>query len=144
MSLMKPLVYMLKITALTSALIAAPVLAEPSNAQQSAASRVKPVGETCMEGQPCAAPVVAVAAGPRTGEQVYTAKCSLCHGTGALGSPKVGDAAAWAPRLAARKLEGLVEHAINGFNSMPPKGTCADCSDDEIKSAVKHMVDRSK
>jgi cytochrome c5 len=41
-------------------------------------------------------------------------------------------------------MEGLFEHAIKGFNSMPPKGTCADCSDDEIKGAVKYMVDKSK
>ena len=108
------------------------------------AARIKPVGTSCMEGQPCAAAVVAASSGARTGEELYTAKCSLCHGTGALGSPKFGDASAWGPRVAERKLEGLYEHAIKGFNSMPPKGTCADCTDDEVKGAVKYMVDKSK
>lgn len=106
--------------------------------------RIKPVGSTCMEGQPCAAAVAAVSSGSRTPEEVYTAKCSLCHGAGVLGAPKFGDASAWKTRLAERKIEGLVANAIKGFNSMPPKGTCADCSDDEIKGAVKYMLDKAK
>ncbi len=108
------------------------------------ADRIKPVGQSCMEGQPCAAAVVAASSGVRTGEEVYTAKCSVCHAAGVLGAPKFGDASAWGPRLAERKLDGLNEHAIKGFNSMPAKGTCADCSDDEIKGAVKYMVDKAK
>jgi cytochrome c5 len=60
-----------------------------------------------------------------------------------LGSPKFGSAADWAPR-AAKGLDTLYTHALGGFNSMPPKGTCAACSDDEIKAAVKYMVENSK
>jgi cytochrome c5 len=113
-------------------------------ASEELAVRIKPVGTSCMEGQPCAAAVVAASSGTRTGEELYTAKCSLCHGAGVLGAPKIGDASAWGPRVAARKMEGLLDHAIKGFNSMPARGTCADCSDDEIKGAVKYMVDNSK
>ena len=36
-------------------------------------------------------------------------------------------------------LDGLLAKAISGINAMPPKGTCADCSDDELKAAIKHM-----
>ena len=35
---------------------------------------------------------------PKTGEQAYQAQCAACHAAGALGAPKFGDAAAWAPR----------------------------------------------
>ncbi len=38
----------------------------------------------------------------------------------------------------------LVKHAIEGFNAMPPKGMCMDCSDDEIKAAVEYMVEQSQ
>ena len=131
-------------TAFCSFVVVVGALASSASAEDSVAERIKPVGKTCMEGQPCAAAIVAVASGPRTGEQVYTAKCSLCHGAGVLNAPKLGDASAWGPRVAERKLEGLYEHAIKGFNSMPPKGTCTDCSDDEIKVAVKYMVDKAK
>lgn len=106
--------------------------------------RIKPVGSTCMEGQPCAAAVVAKASGPRTPEEIFNGKCTMCHGTGLMGAPKFGDAAAWGPRVADRKLEGLYTNAIKGFNAMPPKGTCGDCSDDEIKSTVKYIVDKAK
>lgn len=116
-----------------------------SGASTTLEERLKPVGETCMAGDPCAAAVAAAGGGePRSGEVVYNTKCSACHATGAAGAPKYGDAAAWAPRLEERGIEGLYTHAIDGFNGMPAKGLCMDCSDDEIKVAVDYMVDHSK
>lgn len=113
-------------------------------AVESAADRTKPVGEICMAGDPCAAAVVASSGEPRNGEQVYSTKCFTCHATGAAGAPKTGDAAIWSTRLAAHGKDGLYEHAIKGFNAMPAKGLCMDCSDDEIKHAVDYMLDHSK
>ncbi|AFU99549.1 cellulose binding, type IV [Simiduia agarivorans SA1 = DSM 21679] len=109
--------------------------------QQDIADRIKPAGKSCLVGEECAAAPVAVASsdGPRSGEQVYTTKCFSCHATGAAGAPKLGDAAAWAPRIA-QGAETLYTHAIGGLNGMPAKGLCMDCSDDEIKAAVDHMV----
>lgn len=117
-----------------------------SAATETPADRTKPVGQVCMAGDACAAAVVASAAAgePRSGEQVYSTKCFTCHATGAAGAPKVGDASAWAPRLEARGVDGLYDHAIHGFNAMPAKGLCMDCSDDEIKHAVDHMLANSK
>ncbi len=109
-------------------------------------ARIKPVGEVCLQGDPCAsatAPVVAASAEPRSGKEVYDTKCSACHATGAAGAPKLGDAAAWADRIAQGN-DALYDHAINGFKGMPAKGLCMDCSDDEIKNAVNYMADNSK
>lgn len=36
-------------------------------------------------------------------------------------------------------LDGILAKAITGINAMPPKGTCADCSDEELKGAIKKM-----
>lgn len=106
--------------------------------------RIKPVGGLCMAGDECAAAVAApVASGPRSGEDVYKTKCATCHATGAANAPKLGDAAGWAPRVA-KGLDTLYGNAINGFNGMPAKGLCFDCSDDEIKAAVDYMVEGSK
>ncbi|ARU58871.1 cytochrome C5 [Oleiphilus messinensis] len=108
--------------------------------------RIKPVGEVCVQGDPCAdaAPVAAAASsGPRSGEEVYNTKCAACHSTGAAGAPVSGNAAQWAPRIE-QGLETLVSHAINGFNAMPARGTCMDCSDEEVGAAVEFMVDASK
>nr|WP_312477354.1 c-type cytochrome [Achromobacter ruhlandii] len=79
----------------------------------------------------------------RTGDAIYTASCSACHGTGAAGAPKLGDKAAWQLRLSQGQAT-LYEHAIKGLRAMPARGACTDCSDDELKAAVDYLVDKSK
>lgn len=112
-----------------------------TNAQ--VAKRIAPAGSLCMSGEDCAAaPVAAAPAEPRSGEEVYTTKCSTCHATGAAGAPKYGTGD-WAPR-AAKGIDTLYTSAISGFKGMPAKGMCFDCSDDEIKAAVNYMLDGSK
>ena len=100
--------------------------------------RIKPVGEIYLAG--AVAEVAAAPTGPKSGADVYQASCFACHGTGAMGAPKKGDAAAWASRKA-QGMDVLMEHAIKGFNAMPPKGTCMACSDDEIKAAIEFMLE---
>ena len=79
----------------------------------------------------------------RSGEAVFHGTCVACHGSGAAGAPKLGDKAAWAPRIA-QGTDVLVEHALHGFKAMPAKGACVDCSDAEIKAAVDYMVATDK
>ncbi len=115
-----------------------------ANSEDDVKARTAPVGSTCMSGDECAAaPAPAAAAGPKSGKDVYSGFCTTCHGAGLMGAPKFGAAADWAPRVAKGK-ETLYTHALQGFNAMPPKGMCATCTDDEIKSAVDHMLDNSK
>jgi cytochrome c5 len=99
-------------------------------------ARIAPVGSVYLAG---AATEAAKPAGPRTGDQVYNTTCIACHGSGALGAPKKGTAD-WKPRLE-QGLEVLHKHALEGIRSMPPRGTCADCSDDEILAAIKFMTE---
>jgi cytochrome c5 len=109
--------------------------------------QVKIAGEAGAQEETAAEPVVAAseeaAAGPRTGEQVYQTYCISCHGTGAAGAPKVGDAAAWAPRIATG-IDTLLAKATSGLNAMPPKGLCMDCSEDELKGAIEYMISKSQ
>ncbi len=93
-----------------------------------------------------AAPAAATAAAPksaRTAQSIYQGTCFACHGTGAAGAPKMGDAAAWAPRVALG-IDALLASAKTGKNAMPPKGMCMDCSDDELKATIEHMINNSK
>ena len=116
------------------------------DSDESIVERISPVGSLCIEGETCKAPVakaVAAPTGPRSGEDVYASGCAACHNSGAAGAPKLGDVAAWTPRLD-KGLETLFSNAFNGFNAMPAKGMCMDCSEDEIKAAVTHLVDSSK
>ena len=107
------------------------------------AERLKPVGEVCVAGQECkgvGATAAAAGGGARTGDEVVAKACNACHGSGVLGAPKVGDSADWKARASAKGgVDGLLKSAIAGINAMPPKGTCADCSDDELKAAIKKM-----
>ena len=118
-------------------LLATTAYAQPydnSMTEDAIKKRLAPIGAVYLEGEKVA---VAAPTGPRSGEQVYQAACFACHGTGALGAPKSADD--WAPRIAKGK-DTLLDHAINGFNAMPPRGTCMDCSDDEISAAIDFMT----
>ena len=78
-------------------------------------------------------------------EQKYMASCFACHSTGAAGAPKVGEgmAAEWEPRLE-KGIETVVANAINGINTMPAKGLCFDCTDDDLKAIVDYMIENSQ
>ncbi len=108
--------------------------------------RIKPVGEVCLEGDnTCGGPAVASNAGARSGEDVYNAACMACHSTGVAGAPKLGDAAAWADRVA-KGMDAMYSSGINGLSGtgMIAKGGCMNCSDEEVTAAVDFMIDGSK
>lgn len=79
------------------------------------------------------------------GERIYNNTCSTCHKAGVANAPKVGDQAAWAPRIA-KGMDALMQSAINGMpgTSMLKKGTCFACSDEELKAAVEYMISLSQ
>jgi len=77
-----------------------------------------------------------------SGEKIVKANCALCHSTGLMGSPKIGDGAQWAPRIATGK-DSLVHNAINGIRTMPAKGGNASLTDEEIEAAVVYMINSS-
>ncbi len=78
----------------------------------------------------------------QTGEAVYTATCSACHANGTLGSPKFGDAGAWAPRIA-QGYDTLLSHALAGIRQMPAKGGNADLDDVEVARALVYMANQA-
>ncbi|MDP9044770.1 MAG: c-type cytochrome, partial [Pseudomonadota bacterium] len=70
--------------------------------------------------------------------------CQACHATGVAGAPKVGDKAAWAPRIAeAKDIDGLTAVAIKGKGMMPARGGTT-ASDADIKAVVTYMVSTVK
>ncbi len=109
------------------------------------AKRILPSGSVYVVGDdvPVAVAPVEVSSGPRTAQDIYEGKCAGCHATDAIGAPVFGNAASWAPRIAKGE-QTLITNALNGFNNMPPKGTCGDCSDEEIGQTVKYMIANSQ
>lgn len=84
-----------------------------------------------------------VRTGEHTGQQVVAEACGTCHETGAGGAPKVGDWAAWKPRIQ-RGLNTLYESAITGHGGMPARGGMAKLTDAEIKRAIEYMFNAGK
>ncbi len=103
-----------------------------------AKSATKPAAKTATVGTKAGAPA-AKASG--NGSKVYGSACATCHDAGIAGSPKFGDKAAWAPRIAAGK---MYEVALKGKGGMPAKGGNASLSDADVKAAVDYMVASSK
>ena len=106
-----------------------------AHSQEAVAKRIQPVAGFAL--------VSADAAGEeRTGEQVYAATCSACHGTGVAGAHKLGDEAAWGPVMA-KGFDAMVKNAINGINAMPPRGGNPNLSDLEVARAVAYLANES-
>ena len=153
--MLKKLSYLL-VAGMAAASLSGAALAAESAADEMSheaiAERIAPVGQVYtakdLEGIATAAAAPAAASsGPRDGETVFKSTCFACHDTGAAGAPKRGDKSAWAPRIA-QGIDTLKKHALEGFTGeagmMPPRGTCAACSDEEIENAVHFIIDTSK
>ena len=132
-----------KMLAAQTAVLALWAVSAQATTDEAIAERLKPVGEVCVQGQECkgvASVAVAAGGGARTADDIIAKHCNACHGAGVLGAPKIGDTAAWKERADHQGgLDGILAKAISGINAMPPKGTCADCSDDELLDAIKKM-----
>lgn len=116
------------------------VVAPESMASEDVVARIKPVAEVYIGEAPvvAAAPVVEASA-TSGGAQIVTQVCSMCHATGMMSSPKLGDADAWAPRIE-KGTDVLYDSALHGFNMMPARGGRPDLTDEEVKAAVDHML----
>ena len=75
-------------------------------------------------------------------DAIIKANCAMCHTTGLMGSPKIGDAEQWAPRIAQGK-EMLINNAIKGIRMMPAKGGNSRLTDEEVAAAVISMANAS-
>lgn len=94
---------------------------------------------------PVATVAVAEAGGAhveKSGEEIVKGVCIACHGVGALGAPKIGNAGDWGPRIA-QGYETLVKHATEGIRSMPARGGNAELTDHEVADAVAYMANQA-
>lgn len=129
---------------------------DPSMTPEALAKRIAPVAKLQIEGAaevapaaPQAAKVATVtpaapaAGGKPDGKKVYDTTCMACHATGAANAPKLGDKAAWAPRIKTGT-DALYASVLKGKGAMPPKGGNAGLADADVKAAVDYLVAGSK
>ncbi len=137
------------ILALANVLISDADYSHETVIQENIEDRIRPVGNVHLSGESAMAeavvdaeknePVLVAAAEEKSVEEIYQA-CAVCHGSGVLNAPKLGDKAGWEPRLA-KGVEQLYANAINGVGTMPPKGGRLDFSDEDIRRVVDYMLD---
>jgi cytochrome c5 len=100
---------------------------------EAVSARIQPVGR-----------VEFGAAGPaaaKSGEEITKEVCAACHQAGVANAPKLGDKAAWAPRLKLG-LDGLLQSVIKGKGAMAPRAGTS-LTDQELASAVVHMANQA-
>lgn len=130
------------------------------NQSQKIAERIEPAGAVyagntgraamaaAQEAATKAAAAQVAFGGSTDGKTIYEGLCHSCHTTGVAGAPKLGNKAAWAPRIA-EGIDTLIKHATEGYhgpdgNYMPPKGGMPSLTDEQVKSTVKWIVDQAK
>jgi cytochrome c5 len=79
------------------------------------------------------------AAERQTAIEKWARSCALCHVDGNAGAPRVGDDAAWEPRLQ-QSTATLLDHTVNGLGKMPPLGYCMDCSEQDFLVLTAFMA----
>lgn len=77
----------------------------------------------------------------KSGEEAYKGQCAGCHAIGAAGSPKFGDAGAWAARIKTG-YDALLTSALKGKGAMGAQGG-GDLADFEIGRAVVYMANNA-
>ncbi|MGI9326069.1 MAG: c-type cytochrome [Pseudomonadales bacterium] len=129
------------VSVLLGLLLVGVAVAVPPGTDEEIRERLQPFGSLCQAGEECGSTVAVAASGPLSGEEVYNKFCFACHTAGVAGAPLFADAGQWAPRID-KGLEVLYESTVNGINTMPAKGTCMGCSDEELKATVDFMLSK--
>jgi cytochrome c5 len=103
--------------------------------EEAVARRIQPMAQVALAGAAGGAKVA------KGSEEIYKATCAACHDAAVAGAPKIGDKAAWAPRIGVG-LEKLAASGTKGKGAMPPKGG-ADLSDAEFTRVVAWLANKS-
>jgi cytochrome c5 len=75
------------------------------------------------------------------GEEIYKARCALCHDGGATQAPRVGQPKDWLRRVEKGRA-GLLRSALEGVRdtAMLPRAGFPELSDQDVTAAVDYMI----
>jgi cytochrome c5 len=100
---------------------------------EAVAARIQPVGKVEFG--------AAGAAAAKSSEDIVKEVCAACHQAGIANAPKLGDKAAWAPRLKLG-LDGLMQSVVKGKGAMPPRAGTS-LTDAELAGTVVFMANQA-
>lgn len=130
-----------RISIIAAMLVALLVPTVSASVEDEIAARIKKAGSVCVQGEDCGgAAAVEVAVATLGPAEHYANSCANCHEAGIAGAPKMGDVAAWEPRVA-KGIDVLYESVYNGLApGMPARGLCMSCSDEDLDAIVDYML----
>ena len=76
------------------------------------------------------------------GAQIVQHYCVNCHALKPiipLGAPRMGYSSDWDPR-SKHGLDALFKNTDEGFNAMPARGGCFECTDQQLMLAILYML----
>ena len=100
---------------------------------EAVSARIQPVGKVEFG--------AAGSGAAKGGEEIVKEVCSACHQAGVANAPKLGDKAAWAPRLKLG-VDGLLQSVIKGKGAMAPRAGTS-LSDQELARAIVFMTNQA-
>ena len=100
---------------------------------EAVSARIQPVGKVEFG--------AAGSGAAKGGEEIVKEVCSACHQAGVANAPKLGDKAAWAPRLKLG-VDGLLQSVIKGKGAMAPRAGTG-LSDQELARAIVFMTNQA-
>ncbi len=121
-------------------LVSLNAIAAPPGSRDEMSERLARAGDVCLEGEDCGVTALVMAAGNRSGQEIYDSFCFACHATGVSEAPILGDGPAWANRLE-KGMDELWQTTLAGINLMPERGSCVNCTDEELRGALDYMLE---
>lgn len=124
------------------------VFAQDNMSKAQIEQRIQPVGQvTIAEAKQVKETVTIEPKAPaeknNIGQATYERFCIVCHRDGLAGAPKFADEKDWKQRLTGKTIDDLLASVNKGLNAMPAKGTCVECSDEDLKAAIQYMLPKS-
>lgn len=105
-------------------------------------ARIAPIGKVRINKMPGPSLSTPPKSYIHLGKAIFEEHCVLCHGNGIAGAPRFGNKADWKLRIK-KKFLLLLEHVKNGYGAMPRKGTCLECSSEDLKAAIDYIIKKS-
>ncbi len=113
-----------------------------SATRQEIEERIKPIGQVYVLKQQSANNKKTTESEIQ-GKRIYEQYCSVCHQNGIASAPLFRNEENWKSRLNKKTIDDLVSSATKGLNAMPAKGTCIECTDEDLKNALQYMLPQS-
>jgi cytochrome c5 len=83
---------------------------------------------------------------PDAGRKIFKEFCVACHAQNPTidmrTAPKIGDRKAWEARKK-MGLDALMKYTISGIGTMPARGGCFECSDEQLRKTVEYILKNS-